>query len=178
MIYRTDPWKSMEMRLRSTLRQRTAPLETFWRTLGGQASGKAEGRFWLYECGRDIARYVVHRRCRGLSLTSVLTYQLERIQSEIIDPFLRLHHLPTYHSNPEFHTSFAWVLVPVPEPTDSPSLVGTVDDPFTEKVMENLQKEFGKAILDAQPKGGWQVDGISTKIGKTCRDFALSPNVI
>jgi hypothetical protein len=104
--------------------------------------------------------------------------QLERIQSEIIDPFLRLHHLPTYHSNPEFHTSFAWVLVPVPTPIEPSTSTTVVDDPFTEEVLQHLRKRFEKAILDAQPKGGWQVDKISTKIGKTYRDFALSYNAI
>jgi hypothetical protein len=104
--------------------------------------------------------------------------QLERIQSEIIDPFLRLHHLPTYHSNPEFHTSFAWVLVPVPTPSETSASTTVVDDPFTEELLQCLQEKFEKAILDAQPKGGWQLDKISTKIGKTCRDFALSYNAI
>jgi hypothetical protein len=53
-----------------------------------------------------------------------------------------------------------------------------VEDPFTDKLLTHLQERFQKAILDAQPKGGWQVDKISTKIGKTCRDFALSYNAI
>jgi hypothetical protein len=106
--------------------------------------------------------------------------QLERIQSQILDPFLRIHHLPTYHSDPEFHTSFAWVLVPVPEDVTD---VGTsqpvrqskpIDDPFTDKLLELLEAQFGQALLDAQPKGGWQVDRISTKIGKTARDFTLA----
>jgi hypothetical protein len=107
-------------------------------------------------------------------------HQLERIQSQIMDPFLKIHHLPTYHSDPEFHTSFAWVLVPVPadEADDSPS--GSrqerkpIDDPFTDELLKQLEARFAQALLDAQPKGGWKVDRISTKIGKTARDFPLA----
>lgn len=106
--------------------------------------------------------------------------QLERIQSQIIDPFLKLHHLPTYHTDPEFHTSFAWVLVPVlSDETDvGPAEPGQqrkpVDDPFTDKLLEQLEAQFAQALLDAQPKGGWRIDRISTKIGKTSRDFTLA----
>lgn len=113
-----------------------------------------------------------HREC--------LDDQLERIQSHIIDPFLKIHHLPTYHSDPEFHTSFAWVLVPVPADVTSvgPPEPGQqrkhIDDPFTDRLLEQLEAQFAQALLEAQPKGGWQIDRISTKIGKTARDFALA----
>ena len=69
------------------------------------------------------------------------------------------------------------MLVPVPS-ADSPSGTDAVKDPFTDEMLASLQEKFGKAILDAQPKGGWQVDVIGTKIGKAYRDFALSSNMV
>jgi hypothetical protein len=87
--------------------------------------------------------------------------------------------LPTYHSDPEFHTSFAWVLVPVAAMTSiGPSEPGQqwkhIDDPFTDRLLGQLEAQFAQALLEAQPKGGWQIDRISTKIGKTARDFTLA----
>jgi hypothetical protein len=47
-------------------------------------------------------------------------------------------------------------------------------DPFTVQLLHRLQKRFAEALLKAQPRGGWLVTGISTKIGRTERDFAFA----
>ncbi|KAJ9099822.1 hypothetical protein QFC21_003822 [Naganishia friedmannii] len=104
--------------------------------------------------------------------------KLEHIQSQIIDPFLRVHHLPTYHSQPEFHTSFAWVLVPAQDLESSAVRpahnIPHMGDPFTEQLLQRLEERLSEALLNAQPRGGWLIDGLSTKIGRTVRDFPFA----
>lgn len=72
------------------------------------------------------------------------------------------------------------MLVPIPadvtnaDPAESGQQRKHVDDPFTDRLLEQLEAQFAQALLEAQPKGGWQIDRISTKIGKTARDFTLA----
>jgi hypothetical protein len=94
--------------------------------------------------------------------------QLERIQKEILDPFLKLYHLPTYHADPEFHTSFAWSLL-------LESKVGAKDlsTPFTQDLLELLGKEFDERLRDALPRSGWEVESIHVKVGKIVKRYDL-----
>ncbi|KAJ9118230.1 hypothetical protein QFC22_004137 [Naganishia vaughanmartiniae] len=84
------------------------------------------------------------------------------------------------HDKPEFHTSFAWVLVPKPSQTLQGSPVGPVNqvpdmgDPFSTQLLQRLEQRFAEALLKAQPSGGWLIEGISTKIGRTVREFPFA----
>jgi hypothetical protein len=135
-------------------------------------------------------------------LDSVMSYlkdqaddvQLERLLDQAIHPVLAKLHLPLYHTNPQFHASFAWTLIypsvhTALDSPDSPSpdigagVDGSLDDtaassgaseaetgpcqtPFTPEVLAQLSEKFGKAILAAQPQGGWEVHHLELKLGK------------
>ncbi|WVQ94633.1 hypothetical protein IAU59_001713 [Kwoniella sp. CBS 9459] len=53
--------------------------------------------------------------------TGAGSVELKAIIDDIIHPILEKLHLPTYHENPEFHTSFAWCLLKprLPAPRNS-----------------------------------------------------------
>lgn len=121
--------------------------------------------------------------------------QLERLLDQAIHPILSKLHLPLYHTNPQFHASFAWTLIdpvsahPASDSPDFPpstsgagpdadvslddaelspstSEASTGETPFSPEVLAQLSEKFGKAILAAQPQGGWEVDHLELKLGK------------
>ncbi|EJT46426.1 hypothetical protein A1Q1_04975 [Trichosporon asahii var. asahii CBS 2479] len=73
---------------------------------------------------------------------------------EKVDGLLRREHLPTYHENPEFHTSFAWWL------DDGKKLDLGLLEKHKEEVM---------ALL----KSGWRVDHVCVKVAKTITRILL-----
>lgn len=79
---------------------------------------------------------------------------------ERVDDILKRHHLPVYHSNPEFHASLGW------------GLVGEDGEPFPPSLLDRLDA-FAEDILKAQPKGGWLVDEVCIKIAKEVTRIAL-----
>lgn len=92
----------------------------------------------------------------------MLSYvQLEKLQINVIDPFLKLHHLPRYHSNPEFHASFAWSLL----------VASNNETPFTPALLKTINAELSGKLGLAMPKNGWQFDGLKMKVAKTVKHF-------
>lgn len=116
--------------------------------------------------------------------------QIDEIVEKILHPILREYHRPLYHSNPEYHASFAWCLTG-PEPSahdDEPSPHTAVkgDDgcelaavsnkpartPISNTVIDKLNSELEGRLLAAQPKSGWRIEHVVLKIGK---DATLIP---
>ena len=87
--------------------------------------------------------------------------QLLKIQTETIDQFLKIHHLPRYHRSPEFHTSFAWTL-----------LNENTGSPFDESLLTRLEREFGEG-LRGEMRSGWEVRGIKVRVGKVVHLFEV-----
>lgn len=87
---------------------------------------------------------------------------------------LRKLHRPLYHSDPEYHASFAWCLTDSPdtkvsrteEEGQDSSTAHPLDDPFDMGLIQELDEEFEAGLLSAQPVSGWKVDKIVLKIGK------------
>ena len=92
-------------------------------------------------------------------------------------------HRPLYHSDPEYHASFAWCLTDPLGRGDAgegdvelcgPELAGTpVKVPISDETVTKVSDQFQRLILDAQPKGGWFVNKIVLKIGKDKTELAL-----
>ena len=95
-----------------------------------------------------------------------------------IHPILAKLHRQLYHSNPEYHASFAWC--PVDNADDEAqgtktdmfngdrvdaTLDNSVAGPIDDQVITHLQEESEKTILSSQPPGGWTVDALNLKIG-------------
>lgn len=74
---------------------------------------------------------------------------------ERVDELLRREHLPTYHEEPEFHTSFAWWL----------------DDGRVLDIEKLAQHR--KDVLE-ELKRGWKVDHVCVKVAKTVTRIPLS----
>lgn len=87
--------------------------------------------------------------------------KLASIQEKILTPFLKLHHLPLYHSNPEFHTSFAWCLL---KREGNP-----FDADFLEKLNERMEVRLGNVMR----KGGWEIGDMEVKVGKSVTRYRL-----
>lgn len=96
---------------------------------------------------------------------------------DAVHPELAKLHLPLYHDNPEFHASFAWCLVKpgagltrehsLPEEEEGDDVLESGDKtPFAPAVLSDLTSRFASAILQAQPKDGWLIDGVQLKIAK------------
>lgn len=90
-----------------------------------------------------------------------MTTQLVNIQDRIITPFLKLHHLPLYHSNPEFHTSFAWCLLE------------QCGNPFTVDVLNKVNERMKDELESAMKDGGWEIGEIEVKVGKSVTRYNL-----
>ncbi|WWC68721.1 uncharacterized protein I206_102655 [Kwoniella pini CBS 10737] len=130
-------------------------------------------------------------------------FELDNILNKIIHPLLNINHLPTYHENPEFHTSFGWTLLRSTRDTLSsgqtvPTLVEDgegesdmtasnfdirsikLDDkskgnkPFTDDMVKRINVQFRERILDKQPKGGWVIDCVYFKVAKEVHILRLS----
>lgn len=95
---------------------------------------------------------------------------------DAVHPELAKLHLPLYHDNPEFHASFAWCLVKPSIGATSEYSLSEVEEkdvpesrdktPFTPAVLSDLTSRFAAAILQAQTKDGWLIDGVQLKIAK------------
>jgi hypothetical protein len=125
--------------------------------------------------------------CLKILAGGVLIIQLNSIVDKVVHPILEKCHLPLYHTNPEYHASFAWCLVDTKAGSDSDSLSDeTVDDsqstekaygtkaPFSKELLEKLGLEFGPTILEKQPNGGWEVDHLVLRAGKSIYEIPLS----
>ncbi|WRT65611.1 uncharacterized protein IL334_002556 [Kwoniella shivajii] len=112
--------------------------------------------------------------------------EVKEIVEQIIHPPIDIIHLPKYHDNPEFHTSFAWTLLKPSitskgesgstEPTRVEDIPGPPSEeelirnngltPFPDDMLERIKAKFEKKILEAQPKGGWEIDNVHFKAAK------------
>lgn len=94
----------------------------------------------------------------------------------MLDPTLKKLHLPTYHDNPEFHTSFAWTLFSTKtDGLDTPRSVLSASDgqsvkapglPFDKEDLDKVNSIFESKILKAQPGGGWTISSVEAKVAK------------
>lgn len=75
-----------------------------------------------------------------------------------VDALLRTEHLPTYHAEPEFHTSFAWWL----------------DADGAEELDTCALEAHRGAALDAL-RLGWNVGHVCVKVAKTVTRIPLRP---
>lgn len=89
--------------------------------------------------------------------------QLQRIQDRVIHPFLKTHHLPLYHLDPEFHTSFAWSLL-------SPD--ARKESPFHPGLVSRLEERYGGEVRRVC-KDGWDVREVRVRVGKVVHRFEL-----
>ncbi|WVF66982.1 hypothetical protein IAT40_001725 [Kwoniella sp. CBS 6097] len=117
--------------------------------------------------------------------------ELMTMLDDIIRPILEMMHLPTYHENPEFHTSFGWCLLNPLNPSrsqlsdealmddndaDSPGpraddaglgkKVNVTTLPLTDEALAEANARFREKVLALQPNGGWEVDCVRFKAGK------------
>ncbi len=100
--------------------------------------------------------------------------QLARIQDTILTPFLKRHHLPLYHNQPEFHASFAWALARPALPSGSDGTATTAarwDNPFDANVLASANNHT--AEVERAIGKGWEVDALEVKVGKTITRIAL-----
>lgn len=99
----------------------------------------------------------------------------------MVHPLLVKLHLPLYHTNPEFHASFAWCFVEPDPKKEAERLTGSLGaaydgdmpeggapqgSPITEEMLREANSKFGSDILSAQPRGGWNIAAVQLKIGK------------
>lgn len=73
---------------------------------------------------------------------------------EKVDGLLKKEHLPTYHEDPEFHTSFAWWL--------------DTEQQFDVGGLERHKEEVLTAL-----KGGWRITHVCVKVAKTVTRIPL-----
>ncbi|WVQ78733.1 hypothetical protein IAT38_000820 [Cryptococcus sp. DSM 104549] len=120
--------------------------------------------------------------------------ELKSILEKTLHPILEVVHLPTYHENPEFHTSVAWTLLGSPGgekrlgseeveaagDSEQPTLGSTKKSgeeegmPFSQDVLGKLNSKFENRLLAAQPTGGWDVDCVHLKVAKEVTVIHLS----
>jgi hypothetical protein len=114
---------------------------------------------------------------------------------KVVHPILEKYHMPLYHSNPEYHASFAWCLLepfqtepatadPLGTDTDlqdgtdtrSTATVGGVGDkaPFSNDLVDELGRLYGKEVLAKQPTGGWEISSVVLRAGKALREIPLA----
>lgn len=106
-----------------------------------------------------------------------------------IHPLLAKYHLPLYHTNPEFHASFAWCLLRPGEEgitsgldtamendgvEDHIARPAMADSPFTRQVLDDLNTGFERKLLEAQPRGGWDVSHAILRVGKAVHNIGLA----
>jgi hypothetical protein len=121
---------------------------------------------------------------------------LNSIVDKVVHPILEKYHLPLYHTNTEYHASFAWCLL---DPATSAQTViaadadGAVDvedeeesqvasteepperkTPFRQGLVEDLGRVFGKQILAKQPDGGWEISDLILRAGKVLHTIPLA----
>lgn len=111
------------------------------------------GLAWPPKVYNNAPRYGPKRAFLALR-TSAGTRELGTLL-ERVDELLRREHLPTYHEEPEFHTSFAWWL----------------DDGRVLDIEKLAQHR--KDVLE-ELKRGWKVDHVCVKVAKTVTRIPLS----
>ncbi|KAL0252412.1 hypothetical protein I308_101803 [Cryptococcus tetragattii IND107] len=109
--------------------------------------------------------------------------ELKKIVDGVLDPTLKELHLPTYHDDPEFHTSFAWTLFSTKtDGQDTPRGVLPASDgqsvkapglPFDKKDLDKVNSIFESKILKAQPRGGWTISSVEVKVAKEITTIPL-----
>ncbi|KJE01599.1 hypothetical protein I311_04761 [Cryptococcus gattii NT-10] len=109
--------------------------------------------------------------------------ELKKIVDGVLDPTLKKLHLPTYHDNPEFHTSFAWTLFSTKtDGQDTPRSVLSASDgqsvkapglPFDKEDLDKVNSIFESKILKAQPGGGWTISSVEVKVAKEITTIPL-----
>ena len=109
--------------------------------------------------------------------------------NKVLHPILRDFHRPLYHSNPEYHASFAWCLTD-PSPTADLDLASNPDPaeqefdaladqtrpakvPIPDSVIDDLNTELEARIVAAQSRNGWQIDSLILKTGKEVTEMSL-----
>lgn len=99
--------------------------------------------------------------------------QIDGIVQAVIHPLLKTLHRPLYHSDPEYHASFAWCLTEEGGEVDARVDRGGSDvmtyptaDPVHRELLRRMDVEFESGILGAQPPLGWVIDKLVVKIGK------------
>jgi hypothetical protein len=112
--------------------------------------------------------------------------QIERIVNKVVHPILANLHLPLYHSEPEFHASFAWCLLRRSASVTGQSAEvlqshqpdsGTTDalsTPLIPELLCRLSEEFEQRILSSQPSGGWVIDTLELKIANDITQLCLA----
>ncbi|WVQ64818.1 uncharacterized protein L199_002987 [Kwoniella botswanensis] len=127
--------------------------------------------------------------------------EIEGILDKVIHPSLDIHHLPKYHEDPEFHTSFGWTLINQKEDegdgevkgedtpglssdritknqstSDSSSVSNFQHTPFSSDLFERINTKYQDVILQKQPKGGWEVDNVHLRVSKEVHVLGLRPD--
>ena len=108
--------------------------------------------------------------------------QINEIVEKILHPQLQNLHLPLYHSNPEYHASFAWCLID--ETTQGSKEVAFADHldgfedssqqtPIPDRVIMQLNDDYRDSFLRSQPLEGWSISEIELKIGKDVKKISL-----
>lgn len=131
---------------------RTFPAEVA-RALRGVPAFRA-GLAWPPKVYRNAPRRGPRRAFLALR-TAAGAHELRALLARV-DALLRTEHLPTYHTEPEFHTSFAWWL-----------------DGTEELDVSALEAHRG-AALDAL-RLGWSVQHVCVKVAKTVTRIPLRP---
>ncbi|ALO60446.1 hypothetical protein CNC01375 [Cryptococcus deneoformans JEC21] len=109
--------------------------------------------------------------------------ELKKIVDVVLDPTLKKIHLPTYHDNPEFHTSFAWTLFST-KTNDQDTSRGNLSAfgdrseetpglPFGEEDLDRVNSIFESEVLKAQPAGGWTISSVEVKVAKEIATIPL-----
>ena len=103
-----------------------------------------------------------------------------------VHPLLAKYHLPLYHNNPEYHASFAWCLLrpntegtalvvdPLADDADDPVAPDSAESPFRQDLLDDLNRNFQQRLLDAQPRGGWDVSNVVLRVGKVTHHLPMS----
>ncbi|OXG15039.1 hypothetical protein C367_05703 [Cryptococcus neoformans Ze90-1] len=109
--------------------------------------------------------------------------ELKKIVDVVLDPTLKKIHRPTYHDNPEFHTSFAWTLFSTKTDNQDTShgnhsASGYRSEeaqglPFGEEDLNRVNSTFESEVLKAQPAGGWTISSVEVKIAKEIATIPL-----
>jgi hypothetical protein len=112
----------------------------------------------------------------------------------VVHPILEKYHLPLYHTNPEYHASFAWCLLDPATSAqaaiaaDADGAIDVEDEsqaastkepperniPFPQDLLDELGMVFGQQILAKQPVGGWEISDLILRAGKVLHTIPLS----
>lgn len=110
--------------------------------------------------------------------------QINALVDKVIHPILETLHRPLYHTNPEFHASFAWRLLDSPSEASKTVPQTTKEEqhdlravpansPFGDTFVQTLNEAFEAGLLSSQPTGGWDVSSIELKVSKEITTLRL-----